>query len=504
MKRKDNDDNPNVLIIDGEPFGPIDFGDIEGPDDFGEPVMPEEPKREAPAKPAKEAGSAKSAKSAKASRAGKSSKPAKESAPAKPAKKKPVKEEPEEEAFELEEPDVSEEEEEGKPESGKQGRIVRVGIGVLIVLVAVAALVLYKTGWLTKWLGGGVDYSLAATETKLPMVNEIDTVTDTVGDLFIRVNRSGALAVNKNASTAWDVAFGMKSPSVVTAGRYVAVADRSGTTAVVLNTSGEVYRMTAEFPIELHAINEQGKLILVCKDNDGYTLYLYSDNGSLLLKRKTYSGKDGIPTAAALSPDGERMAVASLTYTGTELNTVLTVFDLSLSGGQLVDRILGSRVLNGTLVALLHCGNESCLYLGDNQFGSVGIKNGVTDLWSDSLAYQLTAVAFGDEAFAVALGERAAGVAETSAYDFYLYSYEGETLMKQKFGGVTGLRANGNRFVAVVGRTFIAFDARGLSLWHYESAEELLEILPLDDKNLVAARSRSEMIIYKIIESSAK
>jgi hypothetical protein len=369
---------------------------------------------------------------------------------------------------------------------------------VLLAIVALGAFFLSdRFGTLLK---RGTTYTLDKTGTVVSLERDGATMTAGMGDLLLRSNKDGVQALAASGEVQWDIAYTMSRPYLCVAGSYAAVADRRGQTAILVDATGSVTRFTAEGTILFHTVNELGEVALVTSEDDGHTITLYDAGGNKLLKRRTYEKKDGVPVAIALSADGQRMSTSFLTYTGGSLASTLTIFDLSTSGASLSDRILGSKKFEGTLISDLRYMDKQCLYIGDDRLGAVDTTSGCVDSWEESLSYQIEAVAFTDEAVAIALGQGGAGNGEAADYDLWIYDAKGNVKAKKNMGGLTGLIAGDDVFVCSSGQTYTACDIKGSVRWYLDATEAYYHLIPFSDGLTVAAEGSKGFTYYQVTE----
>lgn len=368
------------------------------------------------------------------------------------------------------------------------------------LLVIPAAIVAAAALFLWGGRKAGAGYTLTPTGISAELDRDSATVTGRMGSLMLRANRAGVQAVTAEGKAQWDIPYTMTHPYLLTCGQYALVADRGGKTAVLLRSDGMAVWLAAENTILFQAMNENGQTILVTQEEDGHGTTLYEFDGSKLLKRRTYEKNDGIPMAAALSADGRRMVTACLSYTGTSLTSVITVFDLSASGATLTDRVLGSCRLEGTLVTDLYYIEDTCIYLADNRIGGLATEKGCEEVWTEELTHRIRAAAFGKTAFAIALGEGLAGTGTEAEQDVLIYDGSGKQLAGKTMGSITGLTATDDVFVCGVGRSYTALDRKGNTTWLYDAGEDYRQVFQLAGGRGVAAVSTEKFVFYSITE----
>lgn len=382
---------------------------------------------------------------------------------------------------------------------------------VAAVLVAALAY-LFFSGWLDQWTGRRSRYSLEASGVTVPFSGESETVVGGLGNLVLRVNGAGVRAVDPRGETAWDIGFSMDDPHLAVAGNYLAVADYGGQTVVIADAQGHSSEIgfAAGDRIMFHSVSESGELILVSLGEKENELSVYAgkaDETGLnwiryekVLSRRTYQAKDGIPLAAALSADGKRLVTSYFQYYGSRFQSVLTCFDLSAAGADLVDRILGSVQLPDELVTELGFCGGSCLFASDSSFGALSVDKGCALAWQNVPEWKLSAAVIGEDSIAVALGERKAGSAKEAEKNFFIYNKEGSEVYAASVGEVSSLTCNAGIYVCGSDHFYTAVSGRGKNLWSYDCPRDFAKLIALADRKTVAARGSDGLVFYQVKE----
>lgn len=392
------------------------------------------------------------------------------------------------------------EEEKREEKEEKTGRRRRWLLWGLIVLAVLAAGAFFLSDRFGNMLRSGSHYTLTKTGATADLDADGVTMTQAMGDLIVRSNGGGVCGLTASGTARWDVAYTMSWPYLLVSGDYAAVADRKGTDVVVVNRSGKNTRIQAENKILLHAVNEAGTVAVVTEEADGHSVTLYSFDGTKLLKRRTYQSQDGIPVAVALSADGKRMVTACVAYSGLKAASTMTAFDLSASGSTLVDRVLGSKKIEGTLISELHYIGSYCVYAGDDRIGSLDTASGCKEVWEKELTHRLSAMAYGSDSFAVMLGQGLAGTAEDPEYNLWIYDAKGTALVKRKEAGITALEAAGDIYVCGSARSYTAVNLEGETAWFADTEESYRKIMLLEDHKTAAAQDMTSLTYYKVTE----
>ena len=292
-----------------------------------------------------------------------------------------------EEEQKKEETETSAQEDERELEEPTQEKKKWILLGMIIVCVVALTAFLFSDRFYNM-IRGKSSYVLQKTEQTVGFSDGNASVL-TEGELLLRCSQDGLQAIDEKGRVEWDVPFTMSSPYMLKAGNFISVADRLGTSVVVVRDGVVQTEIDAEKQILLHSVNEQGASVVVLDGSESHDVKLYSNTGETLMQRHTYAEADGIPVAIALNADGSRMATSYIHYTGTKIQSIITVFDLTESGSALVDRIVGSAAFEDCVIADLKFDGDLCFFAGSDRFGAVDAERTCEIVWEKTLEYQM-------------------------------------------------------------------------------------------------------------------
>ncbi len=317
-------------------------------------------------------------------------------------------------------------------------------------------------------------------------------------DYLIRCSQDGVRALDEKGKVIWDVPFTMSSPYMLRAGDYISVADRLGTSVVLVKDGVVVTEIEAENKILLQCVNEQGASVVVLDGEESHDVKLYSAAGETLMQRHTYAESDGIPVAIALNSDGSRMATAYIHYTGTKIQSIVTVFDLTESGSALVDRIVGSAAFEDCVIADLRFDGDICFFAGSDRFGAVDAKRTCEIIWEEMLEYQMETLTLSEDYFAVRYGEGMAGTVAAAENNVAVYDYSGDVLCSISLEGATYLDAWGDTVIYGAGRSYYGISPKGSPKWQFDAIEDYSRLVAFESDDTVAAIRNGEICYFKV------
>ena len=318
------------------------------------------------------------------------------------------------------------------------------------------------------------------------------------GDYLLRCSQDGLQALDEKGKVIWDVPFTMSSPYMLKAGAYVSVADRLGTSVLLIKNGVVETEIEAENKILLQCVNEQGASVVVLDGEDSHDVKLYSATGETLMQRHTYADADGIPVAIALNADGSRMATAYIDYTGTKIQSIITIFDLTENGSALVDRIVGSVAFEDCVIADLKFEGELCFFAGSDRLGAVDATRTCEIVWEKMLEYQMETLILSDEYFAVRYGEGLAGTIAAAENNVVVYDYSGDVLCSKSLEGVSYLDAWGDTVIYGAGRSYYGISPTGSPKWQFDAVEDYSRLVAFESDDTVAVVRKGEIGYFKV------
>lgn len=376
-------------------------------------------------------------------------------------------------------------------------------IAGLVILAVVVAVILFSDRFYNT-VRGEASYILKDTGVTATYIEGNTTMLLHDGNL-LRCSQDGLQALNERGNVVYDIPFTMSSPYVVNAGPYVSVADRLGMNVIVVRNGQTQTTITTESTIVLNTVNELGQAAVVLSAENGNIVNLYSARGETLLQRRTYSTSDGIPLAVALAPDGSRMATVYVNYTGTVLQSIVSVFDLTESGSAMVDRILGSMIFEDTVISdIKFIDNKTLFYAGADRVGEMNVSTGVGKIWETILTYEVSSLSLGENFFAIRFGDGRAGVAEPAAYNLIACNYNGELLTQQMIPNLDYLDVWGDTIVYASGRSYNGISSSGKPKWTMNSGDNFSRLVAYKSGKVVACAQNGVIHFYKVTLRTAE
>ncbi len=368
-----------------------------------------------------------------------------------------------------------------------------VGIVVLLILL----IVILFSDRLYNQVEGKASYTLTRRETKVAFA-EGNVAISLYGTQLLRCTQDGLQALSEQGTVVWDIPFTMSAPKLSVAGEYIAVADQLGMSLMMVHNGTVTCDVITESNILLHTSNELGQTAVVLSAKDGNMVNLYSAEGDLLMQRRTFQTTDGIPMAVALSSDGSLMGTVYVNYTGTELKSIITVFDLTESGSLLVDRVVGSVSYDGFVISDLKFAGSRLFFAGSEMIGAISTKGGIQKDWETKLSYRIEALVMTNDFVAVRYGEGLAGTAERIDKNIVIYNYSGGVISDRYEQDASYLGAQGDTIIIGAGRSYTAISSGGAVKWNMDSTEDYMDLVAFPGGRSVAALRRTQIDFYDV------
>ena len=183
---------------------------------------------------------------------------------------------------------------------------------------------------------------------------------------MVKYSKDGVAMTNKSGSVLWNQTYEMASPTMTSAGDYVAVGDIGANTIYIFNEYGQLGRVSTDVPIQEIQISEQGVVAAVLSDTSSNYINLYDKQGNSLGSIKASLENTGYPLAIALSPDASKLAVSYLIVKSGSMQSRIVSYDFSDVEG---DHLLDTQELEGLYPKAAFLDSREVVLFGEKGFG---------------------------------------------------------------------------------------------------------------------------------------
>ena len=182
---------------------------------------------------------------------------------------------------------------------------------------------------------------------------------------MVKYSKDGVAMTNKSGSVLWNQTYEMVSPTMTSAGDYVAVGDIGANTIYIFNEYGQLGRVSTDVPIQEIQISEQGVVAAVLSDTSSNYINLYDKQGNSLGSIKASLENTGYPLAIALSPDASKLAVRYLIVKSGSMQSRIVAYDFSDVEG---DHLLDTQELEGLYPKAAFLDSREVVLFGEKGF----------------------------------------------------------------------------------------------------------------------------------------
>lgn len=182
---------------------------------------------------------------------------------------------------------------------------------------------------------------------------------------MVKYSKDGVAMTNKSGSVLWNQTYEMASPTMTSAGDYVAVGDIGANTIYIFNEYGQLGRVSTDVPIQEIQISEQGVVAAVLSDTSSNYINLYDKQGNSLGSIKASLENTGYPLAIALSPDASKLAVSYLIVKSGSMQSRIVFYDFSDVEG---DHLLDTQELEGLYPKAAFLDSREVVLFGEKGF----------------------------------------------------------------------------------------------------------------------------------------
>ena len=182
---------------------------------------------------------------------------------------------------------------------------------------------------------------------------------------MVKYSKDGVAMTNKSGTVVWNQTYEMASPTMTSAGDYVAVGDIGANTIYIFNEYGQLGHVSTDVPIQEIQISEQGVVAAVLSDTSSNYINLYDKQGNSLGSIKASLDNTGYPLAIALSPDASKLAVSYLIVKSGSMQSRIVSYDFSDVEG---DHLLDTQELEGLYPKAAFLDSREVVLFGEKGF----------------------------------------------------------------------------------------------------------------------------------------
>ncbi len=314
---------------------------------------------------------------------------------------------------------------------------------------------------------------------------------------FLLCTKDGVKYFASMGDNKWSDTFNMTSPAMVQEGNYVAVGDMGGKTVRVYDRSGMLYDLQADGSPVQFALNENGYLSLVTKNEGAYRIRIYNEKGTLL-KERVEESKGVYPLCSDISDDSRVFAVSYLDTTDISPigRVVLFYIDAEESENH-TDSMFAAVEKNDEIIPVIG-------YMADGTLAAVsdvniyGIGSDGTEIWNYLLENTVDQAALSMKKYIVlALGDSIANKDGREKGTVCWLDSSGKEKASYETGeSVTYLQAAEKGVVVGNDHRYAGVSHSGNESWEYTATGDLVDLIPMEKLDLVMTVGKEMVSIF--------
>ena len=199
-----------------------------------------------------------------------------------------------------------------------------------------------------------------------------DTVTSSYANIngnILQYGTDTARLQTRQGEEIWSLSYSLKGPKLVRCGNTLALYDQGGTDIVVAGRDGKLGAFTAKLPIVKASVSAQGNVAAILEDGANAWIEYYGVDGTEIAAVKTSIDNPGYPMSAAVSPNGQLLAVSYLSFADGIQKSEVHIYSFGTAGQNQMDNRIGAFTYSQTIFPELTFLNDStCVAFRDTGF----------------------------------------------------------------------------------------------------------------------------------------
>lgn len=350
-------------------------------------------------------------------------------------------------------------------------------VALMIVLAAVLVFLATAT------LKGYTVKSETATE------NNTNVRYALFADGYIKYSNNGVEYQENIGTSVWDYAVSYSHPYLEMEDEYVLVMDRGKNKMTLFNRQGKVHEFTVKAPISSADLSANGHVLVMMDESDGKYIQIYDAEGKIIADMKASVDYSGYPMAAAISRDGEKVAISYFMISDIERKTKLAFFDLNPEVKSEKVKEIGNIEISNAIVPLLHFADDDRVAaIGDRETFIYNISKEPDCIASVKFDEEIRSIFFADKGMIYLTDNRTITNRDEEpegSCGFYLISYDGDIRKHKAFDlSYEDIALHGSEIIALNGDTVTIIDDEGKIRFTCDiEGDALKELIPAGGKN---------------------
>lgn len=300
-------------------------------------------------------------------------------------------------------------------------RILRRRIALILLFVTVAGgFVLYNKLYTFR------DYIIADSYENTVSGG---TKYESAGKNIYRYNSDGVSCVTRKNELKWSITYNMQAPITDVSSDTMVIAEQQGNQIYVINKDGLVGSFETVLPILKVCVSNQGVVAAVLQEENTTWVNLYQADGTVVAENKTTVAESGYPLDIAISPDGQKLAVAYLGIQEGVMTGSVIFYHFGDAGKTVKNHIVGSESYADTVIPEVYfAGNSRAVAISDSGCMIFGGNNEIRQSAAVTVEDEIVSCFYDGER----IGFLTACEEEGYTYRMNLYNYRGKRTCSRK------------------------------------------------------------------------
>lgn len=321
----------------------------------------------------------------------------------------------------------------------------------------------------------------------------------TLGQSFLLCTKDGVKFFNEMGDRKWNDTFNMTTPQLINEGKFAAVGDMSGKTVRVYGEGGLLYTVQTDGELMQFALNLNGYLSVISKENNAYRIQIYNPSGTLLKGRVEES--DGVfPLSSDISDDNRSFVVSYMDTSDVEpIGRVLFFYINPNDSENYTDSMFAAVEKSGEVIPVIGFMQGGVLAAISDK-AVYGVSSSGQEAWSYPLDNMVKQVSLANKNYVVlGLGDVIAnrdGRAEGSVC--WIDKSGRESAFYEGTGDINYLNVSVQGVVIGVDKVYSGLRHSGKMAWSYRATADVRDILPMESLETVMLITKNEAVITEM------
>lgn len=189
------------------------------------------------------------------------------------------------------------------------------------------------------------------------------------GKNLYRYNSDGVSCVSRDNEMLWSITYNMQAPISYICDEVLVVAEQQGNQIYIVNKDGLLGNYETAFPILKVCVSKQGVVAAVLQDENVTWVNLYKTDGTSIASDKTTVSESGYPLDIALSPDGQKLAVAYLGVSEGNITSSVVFYHFGAAGQSKENNVVSSTTYTAIVIPEIYfTDNSRAVAIADDRF----------------------------------------------------------------------------------------------------------------------------------------